>query len=223
MNDTKKTIPKLIYITGIDGSGKSTVSEHLANTLRKRGYHVNVMWLRFNHVISKPFLGLCRLLGYTKYETHDGIRVGYHNFYRSTLISYTFIALQYLDAIRAKYLHILPKYGKDNTIIVLDRYIYDILIDIAVDTRISHLLSSSIGRKFKNIMPEDSITILVKRSLPEILKVRPEGKVDRNFEARFLHYEELTNEKNLSVIDNNGTLDVLLSTANKITGLSDEV
>lgn len=223
MNDKPNAIPKLIYITGIDGSGKSTVSEHLASSLRKKGYHVDVMWLRFNHVLSKPFLGLCRLLGYTKYETHDGIRVGYHNFHRSTLISYIFIALQYLDAIRAKYWHILPKYRKDNTVIILDRYIYDILIDIAVDTRMPHLLSSSIGRKFKNIMPKDSRTILVKRSLPETLKVRPEGKVDRNFESRFRHYEELSNEKTLTVIENNGSLENLLSTANKITGLSDEI
>jgi thymidylate kinase len=217
------TIPKLIYITGIDGSGKSTVSEHLAKMLRNRGYNVDILWLRFNHVLSKPLLGLCRLLGYTKYETHDGIRVGYHDFHKSSLISNAFIILQYLDAIRVKYLHIIPRYKKKNAIIILDRYVYDILIDIAVDTKKAHLLSSAVGSKFKSILPGNSRTILVRRNLSDVLEARPEGKVDRNFESRFNHYEELANENNLCVVDNNGSLEALLTAVNKITGLADEI
>ena len=86
-------IPDLIYVMGIDGSGKSTVSEYLADELREKGYDVDVVWLRFNHVITKPLLGFCRLIGLTRYETCDGIRVGYHDFYKSSVISFFFILL----------------------------------------------------------------------------------------------------------------------------------
>lgn len=223
MSKTSGSAPKLIYITGIDGSGKSTVSEHLAKALREKGYTVDILWLRFNHVISKPLLGLCRLLGYTKYETTNGIRVGYHDFYRSSIISFLFIVFQYLDAARVKYTKILPLLRKKNHIIILDRYVYDILIDIAVDTRIEHLLSSRIGRKFKQLLPDESKTILVSRSLSDVLEARPEGKVDRNFESRFHHYVELANEPSVTVINNNGTLDELLANANKSTGLTNEI
>lgn len=219
MSDTKGAVPKLIYVMGIDGSGKSAVSEHLAMKFREKGYDVDVIWLRFNHVISKPLLGLCRLLGYTKYETCDGIRVGYHNFHRSKIISYLFIAFQYLDAVRVKYTKIIPIIKKPNHILILDRYIYDILIDVAVDTGKSNLLSSWVGKKFKKLLPEDAITILVRRSLSEVLEVRPEGKVDRNFESRFRCYEELRNEASICTIDNNGTLDDLLNSAMELTGL----
>ena len=88
---TKDKTPELIYIMGIDCSGKSTVSNYIADEYREKGYDVDVVWLRYNHVITKPLLGLCRLIGLTKYETHDGIRVGYHDFYKSTIISCLFI------------------------------------------------------------------------------------------------------------------------------------
>lgn len=222
MNNSSTNVPKLIYVMGIDGSGKSTVSEHLAKQLREMGYDVDILWLRFNHVLSKPLLGFCRLLGYTKYETCDGIRVGYHNFYSSSIISYAFIFFQYLDAVRVKYTKILPKYKNPNKVLILDRYVYDILIDIAVDTRKKDLLSSWFGKRFRKLLPEDTVTILVRRNLSDVLEVRPEGKVDRNFESRFHYFEGLKNNSGINTIDNSGTLNELLDSAMKITGLKNE-
>lgn len=218
----KHNAPKLIYVMGIDGSGKSTVSEHLAENLREKGYDVDVIWLRYNHVITKPLLGLCRLIGLTRYEMCDGIRVGYHDFYKSSFISNLFIALQYLDAVRVKYTKILPRYGKPNKVLILDRYIYDILVDVAVDTRREHLLTSWIGKRFIKLLPEDTVTILVKRNLDDVLGVRPEGIVDDNFKSRFEHYEELQEEKSINTINNSGELSDLLDTAMDIAGLNNE-
>ncbi len=217
-----KELPKLIYIMGIDGSGKSTVSEHLAEQLRQQGYDVDVLWLRFNHVFSKPLLGLCRVLGYTKYETCNGIKVGYHNFYSSSVISYLFIIFQYLDALRVKYTKILPRCRQKNKILILDRYVYDILIDVAVDTRKKDLLSSKFGKKFKKLLPDESINILVRRDYGEVLNIRPEGIVDRNFEERFKIFEKIKDDENIKTINNSGTLEDLLSSAEKIVGLKNE-
>lgn len=215
-----ENVPNLIYVMGIDGSGKSTVSEYLANKFRAEGYDVDVVWLRFNHVITKPLLGLCRLIGLTKYETHDGIRVGYHDFYKSSVISFLFILLQYLDAVRVKYTKILPILKKTNHIIILDRYVYDILIDLAVDTRKNNLIYSWFGKKFRDLLPKDSITILVRRDLETVLDVRPEGRVDRNFESRYKHYQQLGDNLGINIINNEGTLEELLSSAIKASGLS---
>ena len=222
MSSDSNNIPGLIYIMGIDGSGKSTVSEFLAKKLRDEGYDVEVMWLRFNHVFSKPLLGLCRLLKLTRYETCDGIRVGYHDFYKSSLISYAFIFFQYLDAIRVKYFKILPRCRGKNKILILDRYVYDILIDISVDTRKSNILSSWIGRGFKKLLPEDALNILVHRELDEVLGVRPEGKVDRNFESRYWQFKKLINDSSVNTINNSGSLEELLESALCLTGLKNE-
>ncbi|NOX08336.1 MAG: hypothetical protein GXP22_02395 [Gammaproteobacteria bacterium] len=222
MSKHSSDIPRLIYVMGIDGSGKSTVTEHLARQLEEKGYDVDIIWLRYNNVISKPLLGLCRLLGYTRYETCDGHRIGYHNFYKSSIISHAFVFFQYLDALRVKYTKILPKYGKSNKVIILDRYVYDILIDIAVDTRRKSLLSSWFGRQFKRLLPDDSVNILVRRSWSDIIDARPEGHVDRNFESRFKLFEEIKDDEGINAIDNSGTLDELLDSASRIAGLKNE-
>jgi hypothetical protein len=60
--------------------------------LEDKGYHVYAEWLRFNHVLSKPLLGFCRLVGLTRYEKKDGIRIGYQNSIdRKSYPGYTFI------------------------------------------------------------------------------------------------------------------------------------
>jgi thymidylate kinase len=204
---------------GIDGSGKSTVSEHLAAKLRERGYKVKILWLRFNHVFSKPLLGLCRLLGLTRYETREGIRVGYHDFYRSRVISWLFVLLQYLDAVRVRYFRVLPAILGDRKVLILDRYVYDILIDVMVDTRMADLHRGWVGRAFRNLLPKDTLTLLVDRDLNRVLAVRPEGRVDSNFEARYAFYRALRADDRVSSIANDGRLDDLLRSVEQRTGL----
>lgn len=206
-----QSIPKVIYVMGIDGSGKTTVSEHLADQFRARGYTVNILWLRYNHVISKPLLGLCRILGLTRYETRNGIRVGYHDFYRSRIISWLFVLFQYLDAVRVKYLRILPKISSDKSVLILDRYVYDILIDLMVDTRIDGLIEGWVGRAFKSLMPEGTQPILIDRDLDAVLAVRPEGQVDDNFERRYGLYKELIHDPGVYTVKNSASLEKLLA------------
>lgn len=212
-------VPKLIYVMGIDGSGKSTVSEHLAQKLREQGYTVSVEWLRFNHVLSKPLLGLCRLIGLTRYETRDGIRVGYHDFHRSRVISWLFILFQYLDAVRVKYFKVLPKIRKGNSVLILDRYVYDILIDVMVDTGMPDLYKSWVGRAFRNLLPPDCLSLLVDRDLEKVLAVRPEGKIDKNFEARYGFYKKLRGDADVTSIDNDGLLEDLMQRVEYQVGL----
>jgi len=211
--------PKVIYVTGIDGSGKSTVSEHLAARLRDAGYEVDILWLRFNHVISKPLLALCRLLGLTRYESHGGIRVGYHDFYRSRTISWLFIFFQYLDAVRVRYFRLQPRIGRTGRVVILDRYVYDILIDIMVDTRIKDLHKGRVGRAFRALIPEGTLSLLVDRDLGQVLEVRPEGRLDENFVRRYEFYKELALDPCINTVRNDASLEVLLDKVERHAGI----
>jgi len=130
-----------------------------------------------------------------------------------------FILFQYLDALRVKYTKILPILRKKNQILILDRYVYDIIFDLAVDTKQTNLVHSWFGRRFRNLLPDDAKILLVRRELDTVLKCRPEGVVDRNFEARYKHYQQLDESMGIHVLNNDGTLDELLLSAKKVTGL----
>lgn len=213
-------VPNVIYIMGIDGSGKTTVSEHIAEVLKSRGIPVEVRWLRFNHIISKPLLGLCRLLKLTRYEYIDGIRVGYHEFYRSRIIAWLFVYFQYLDAFLATRLHVSSATTDKHRVLILDRFVYDILIDLMIDTRIEKLDQTWIGRKLVALMPDNAVTIPVTRNVDALLEARPESRVDRNFFDRLKLYEQVIERQSLLPLVNDASLDELLSTARQRIGVT---
>lgn len=204
-----RVIPAIINVTGIDGSGKTTVVEWLAESFSRMGYEVDVRWLRFNHVFTKPLLLFCRLAGLTRYETVNGIKVGYHEFYRSRLVSWLFVYLQYLDALRVYYLYVRGGTNAVNRVLLLDRYVYDILIDIKIDTRIENLERTRIGKALLRLLPEGSMVLPVLRQEHQVLDARPESRVDRNFPNRFRFYEAMPEKFGLKEIRNDGSLEDL--------------
>jgi hypothetical protein len=173
-------------------------------------------------VITKPLLGICRLLGLTRYEHINGIRVGYHEFYRSRIIAWLFVYFQYLDAVLATRLHVGPGMADKRRVLILDRFVYDILIDLMIDTRIEKLDQTWIGRKLVALMPDDSITIPVVRGVDALLEARPESRVDRNFFNRLNLYEQIMERQSLLPLVNDSSLDELLSSARERIGVKGE-
>ncbi|NOY16388.1 MAG: hypothetical protein GXP23_05560 [Gammaproteobacteria bacterium] len=212
----KAVKPKIIYVMGIDGSGKTTVAEYIAEELRGRGYRTDVRWLRFNHFFSKPLLAFCRVFGFTKYEMAGDIRVGYHEFYRSSLVAWSFVILQYLDALRVKLLYLQTGLWSRNRVLVLDRYVYDILVDTMIDTRLAGLDKSRIGRAFKRLLPDSTVSVVLHRSRDKVLQARPESAVDREFSDRYAHYDKIRAEGEVHVIDNDGTVEELQQSVKKL-------
>ena len=214
------SIPRVIYIMGIDGSGKTTVVEWLASTLRGKGYQVDVQWLRFNHVLSKPLLAFCRLVGLTRYEKKHGIRVGYHEFHRSKFISWLFVLFQYLDALRVRLFRIGPKIKRHNSVLILDRFVYDILIDLMIDTGIDDLDSHQLGQALLALLPAGTVVLPLARGSHALLGTRPESAVDKNFEKRLALYEQIVARQGLQGLQNDASLEDLLARVSARVGLT---
>lgn len=214
------SVPRVIYVMGIDGTGKTTVVEWLAKTLLEQGYQVDVQWLRFNHVLSKPLLAFCRLAGLTRYEKKNGIRVGYHDFHRSKIVSWLFVLFQYLDALRVKLTRVLPRLRSERGVVILDRYVYDIIIDLMIDTGIDDLDSTWLGRALIKLLPEGTVVLSLVREHGALLAARPESAVDDNFLRRLKLYEHLVTRQKLLVLENNSSLDDLLAMVSTRVGLS---
>lgn len=184
--------------------------ERLAKTLKERGHRVDVEWLRFNHVLSKPLLAFCRLAGLTQYEIKDGVRVGYHEFHRSRFVSWLFVYLQYLDALRVRLFRIAPKIRQKNGVLILDRFVYDIMIDLMIDTGMEDLDSRWIGRAFLDLLPSGTVVLPLVRNRDALLKARPESALDRNHYRRLRLYNQLIARQVLRPLENNSSIDALM-------------
>lgn len=197
-------LPRVIYITGVDGSGKSFLTEKLIAELQQQGVLATHLWLRFANITSKPLLAICRLLGLNYYVKENGVRIGYHDFHKSSLISWLFVLFQLIDTWLVTLLKVWPRLLKAN-VIVCDRGAYDTLIDVMVDTKIKSLYRSALGQLFVKLLPTSHKVLLISRKPGAIFNSRPDVQVDKNFALRCELYKDCAAHFKWSVIDNNGT------------------
>jgi thymidylate kinase len=206
MSQAEIPVPPTIFFAGIDGSGKTALAEMLTDELRKQGYHVRYLWMRYNHYLTKPLLGLCRILRLTRYRDVAGYRIGEHLFYKSKIISFLFVTLTFLDTVLATLVRLRLLRGRDNTVVVCDRYIVDILVDLMIDTKDTDIFKSHWGKAFKKLLPKENVTFYIRRPLKVVLEARPELKYDPSANQRISLYENLVGYWEIHTIDNTGTL-----------------
>ena len=197
---------KIISISGIDGCGKTTIINGLRTVLRENGKKNKYVWLRYNHYLTKILLAYCRLVKLTKYEYENGIRVGYHEFFRSRFVSYIFIFLTYVDTLLASVVNVYIPSLIFRKIIICDRWVFDIMVDLEVDTGIPFRHGEFLTKIFMGIMPANCKCFLIERDQNTVIKARSEHLVDRNFPYRLKLYKRHSKNPVIEVLDNNGPI-----------------
>ena len=139
------------YITGSDGSGKTTFLKEIESKLSEETKHV---WIRSPKILSKPLMAYCRLVGLTKYKIIDSVKYGKHEFYRSTFVSWLFPILQLVD-FKIQWFFEKRNIKSDQTLL-FDRFSLDTLADLMVDTRRLDLHKTWIGISFINMIPQNT-------------------------------------------------------------------
>lgn len=195
--------PRFYYIAGPDGSGKSTHLEALREGLAAAGITGVHIWLRSPKLLSKPLLLFCRLAGFTRYETVEGIRTGTHDFYRSKLISWKYPWLQYLDMRIYMYLKVKRRFKARSVNVFLDRYVLDTLADLMVDTRRFDLHKKPVGRLFLKLMPPLESIVILDAEEEVMRKRKRDVSVDPNVAFKLKAFRTLAQDLGITLIDNN--------------------
>lgn len=197
---------RIIAVTGVDGSGKTTLTNWLKEDLRARGHAPGFVWSRFNNYLSKPFLAATRMTGHNVYRVHEGIRMGFHEFERlPLLLRYLFVGLQAVDANIATLLKIRVPSGHI-PVTICERGPWDTLVDVAADTALDGLANPFMLRLFCGQLLRRTDVVLVDRDVDLIESCRPELKFDVKLRQRRLLYRRLAALGGWKVLDNNGDL-----------------
>lgn len=200
--------PRLICIIGPDGTGKTTQAKMLIEKLRERGYEYEYRWMRFHHFISLPVLALARLMGLTEIQTlPDGRKIGYHHFYRSKLISTLYSLTLYLDTLLAMMFKIYIPLKLQKKRIVCDRFVYDTLVDLAMDLNNPSFITSKITKMFLRLVPKESKVVLLIAPYEKIKWRREDLRFDGSLEKRIQIYLEL-GQKFPQVMEVNASLGI---------------
>ncbi|WP_195630432.1 thymidylate kinase [Bacteroides finegoldii] len=195
---------KCIIISGIDGSGKSTIINETQIALEAEGKKVGYIWLRFNHYLTKGMHAIARVLGLSVKVHNEMGDVWQHRLYKNQVFCSLYILTTYLDSWMSRLKYNRMAKGKDT--VICDRWITDILVDLATKTHRKDFLDSRWPKRFMKILPEGVRMFVVVRNTEALIDCRLENRVDPNFEFRLGIYEDLCKKDYVTVVDNNGTI-----------------
>lgn len=196
---------KNIMISGSDGTGKSTIATELQKHYLKQGFTANKVWLRFNHYFAKLVNIIGRISGKSYYEEYSWGKAGYHDY--KGLIGYLYIIAVYFDHILFR-LFLRKKHLINNgaDILIIDRYILDVMADLIVDTEKNKLVLFLFSPFAKKELKVAKVFIL-RCDTDIVVSRRNDIKDDKSYESKRKAYAYLAHELTIQVLDT-GTQDV---------------
>jgi len=122
----------LLFLSGVDGSGKTTHARLLSAYLRRRGINNVLIWMRWFAFSSYPLLALCRMLRLTKRTKFSVIPLRLYWLYKPIAILWMHLIL--LDYLLYVFITLTFNRGK---VVIADRFMLDVFVDVAYDTHLN--------------------------------------------------------------------------------------
>lgn len=157
---------KLVCITGIDGTGKTTLARNTAAALTRQGIPASYIYGRTYPVLSRALMALGRVTMMRKREKE--LWTDYTNYTASKkqtmqnpVLAGVYTAAILLDYYVQIWLKLLP-HLVSRRIVVSDRYIYDTVIsDLSVHLGYSHAQTAQAIARGLRVVPLPLLTVLI--------------------------------------------------------------
>jgi dTMP kinase len=211
-----KTKGFLICFTGIDGSGKTTLSKELVDLLNKKGVKCKYVHARLNPVILKPFI----LIGDWLFLRGSDISRDYSDYSktkRKAIEKYSFLSSVYQKILLFDYIiQIFFKvklpliFGKN---VICDRYVYDTVVtDLAVDMNYPRDRAMNMLNNLLRFFPEPDITFLVDVSEEIAYQRKDDTPALEYLKERRKVYSDIGKVYEMVILDGSKSLDELKHT-----------
>lgn len=172
------TLPKLIVLTGIDGSGKSTQAQLLLESIKQEGVDADYVWARWEPKLLRPFVRLARRgTEGLEWRTARGKECENRQYSRLKKLKSIVFSLpltrwmwfylavvDYWLQVRRKMTPLL----NGSSVIVCDRYVYDFLSDLIINFKLEEDGIQKLCRhSLLNLFPKPEVSIHI-HILPEV-------------------------------------------------------
>ena len=181
-----------IVVTGIDGTGKTTVARSIANHLNATGHRSKVVWIKSLHTLASLIAATLRISGRkdrfvnANGQLVDRFTPGKYRFLRKGWGAIEFVSILPLVVLKV-YLPILAGYT-----IVADRYLVDTIVMISTNLDNTNFLNSFLGNTLLRLIPKGTRTIYLDADEATILKRRPDIEYTRGeIQTQLVLYRKL--------------------------------
>jgi len=210
VNSLQRLAGHLICLSGIDGTGKTTLAMRLKNELEVNGVKCKYVWFRNARLLSLPFLALCYLAGFAEIAIINGNkRVGIYYFYRNRIVARLWLWISVVDLLFVSLWKIKLPLRLGNTVIA-DRYVIDALVDLMSDTGITDLNSYPYKLLLK-LLDAHSVATVLTVDEEESLRRKDDSISSAYLVQRRQLYLLVAKELQIPVIDAKPTIDIVWS------------
>lgn len=200
----------LICFTGMDGTGKTTLSKELVELLNKKGITCKYVYARLNPFILKPFILIGDWIFLRRKDIYENY-FEYSNTKRGAIKKHSFLSRVYQKILLLDYLLQiffkvkLPLMRGKN--IVCDRYVYDTVItDISIDMNYSKDKVMNLLSNLLRFFPEPDITFLVDVSEEIAYQRKNDTPSIHYLKERRRMYLDVGNEYGMTILDGSKNL-----------------
>jgi len=137
---------KIVIVSGVDGSGKSTQLALLGRYLRSRGFKVKYLWLRWFAAFTFLLYVYAKLTRRTIVIRTRTRPIHVHIFWIDPLLRYSYPRLLLFDLILWFILNKLIARIKGCDVLLIDRFVLDVLVDLLWEVRDIKFLKSTLVR-----------------------------------------------------------------------------
>lgn len=202
----------LVCLTGLDGAGKSTLTEEIVSSLQLNGYDAVGTYGRYLPKLAYPLMEAGRRTMLTDtgmeedYQEHQSSK---KDLFSNPLISFSYEALIMIDYIPQFINRVLiPLYKHD--IVICDRYFYDTLLtDLAGDVLESPQEAIDRYNVYSKFLPEVDFEFYIQVD-PDISLQRKDDIPSRSYlKERKRFYDAFALDKDMIILDGSEPLDPL--------------
>lgn len=221
-SEFRRPTRSMLVLTGLDGSGKSTQAAILAGKLTDAGTRSRAVWNRWEPLFSAPFIRLAKryLASHDRADTGDyrGFTGAKQRTMKSRwkreawqLMAWTEYALQ------VHWRTLARRIG--GTTVICDRYVYDTLIDIAINFSLApRELPALMGHPLLSLFPKPALVIFIDIDPETGAARKSDGTPPAYLADRRPYYTELARILNMPLVDGGAGVDAVADTVWKLAG-----
>lgn len=213
----------MICFVGVDGSGKSTLSNYLFNELNKKFNVSYTWWLESeNSFIRKLIRRIGNSSNKKLYEHNYKKKINNKYSFKSKIIKFIYPKIVLFDyiifGIKKTW---IPRILNKKKIMIFDRYYYDVILALSEEFDFDEKTKLNTYKLFKRLFPDPDVIFVIEVP-PEVAYMRKKDEIISIQNAEFIKfkYEEiysLLDSKKTIKIDNTKELDNIKAKILKIT------
>lgn len=214
-NETAARDAGLIVLSGLDVSGKTTQTLLLAARLRAEGIPAEAVWNRWKPAVSAMFITLARRWLKAQERVKEGDYRGFTDAKRRKMRSgwkrsvWQVMAWgEYAAQVRAR----LLAHRLKGATVLCDRYVYDTLVDIAINFSIPPLeLADLMDHRLLSLFPKPAVVIFIDIDPATGAARKSDGTPAAYLADRRPYYTSLARILNAPVVDGGSSVESVAS------------